>query len=98
MTLADPTGLNLRDGLDLSGMDYPLLWLLYVGIGGTVPSSELAEQIERDGHPGTELDAYDHNLIAQAINEHFLDRDQDHVVGYRDDPDNGPQGSDTASD
>jgi hypothetical protein len=77
-------GLSLRDGLDLSGLTHLELWLRYVGIGGTAPSSELAEQIMQGGAADTGLDAYEHNLIAQALNEHFLDLGQDHPVGYLD--------------
>jgi hypothetical protein len=29
-------------------------------------------------------DTYQHNLIAQAINERFLDNGQDHPVSYQD--------------
>jgi hypothetical protein len=76
-------GLSLRDGLDLSGLSHGQLWLLYVGVGGCAPIGELAEQIARDDDADTALDAYDHNVIAQALNEHFLDLDQDHAVGYR---------------
>jgi hypothetical protein len=81
---ASAAGLSLRDGLDLSGLTAAQLWVLYVGVGGTAPASELAQQIAHDEEPGGRLEAYDHNVIAQALNEHFLDLRQDHVVGYRD--------------
>ena len=34
------------------------------------------------GHP----DNYQYNMIAQAINEHFIDRGEDHPVSYHDIP------------
>ena len=86
MTRAHPAGLSLRDGLDLSGLTHSQLWLLYVGIGGSASANELAELIAHDDDVETTLDVHDHNVIAQALNEHFLDLDQDHPVGYREVP------------
>jgi hypothetical protein len=83
VTSVSRAGMSLRDGMDLSGLTYPQLWLRYIGIGGVAASTELRQQIADDDQPGWSLDAYEHNLIAQALNEHFLDLDQDHPVGYR---------------
>jgi hypothetical protein len=32
------------------------------------------------------VDSYEHDLIAQALNEWFIDRGQDHPVGYWQEP------------
>lgn len=77
------TGLSLSDGLDLSGLTYPQLWLIYISIGGCASSTELAHHIATDADPGTVLDPFEHNVIAQALNEHFVGLGQDHPVGYR---------------
>jgi hypothetical protein len=80
---AGTAGLSLRDGMTLSGMSYVELWVRCVGLGGCAPTDDLADQITQDESPATALDAYEHNIIAQALNEHFLDLGQDHPVGYR---------------
>jgi hypothetical protein len=74
----DPVGLSLRDGFDLSGMTVEQAWLRYVGLGGAEGPAELARQIRSP----VAIDDYEHDVIAQALNEHFLDLGQDHPVGY----------------
>jgi hypothetical protein len=76
--LVSEAGLSLRDGLDLAGLSVAELWLTYVTIGGNSTESEMARNIVSD-----DCGDYEHNLIAHAINESFLDRDEDHPVGYR---------------
>jgi len=75
-------GFSLSDGWDLSGLTLDQLWLRYIAIGGTVGKAQLAVYARGRGRP----DDYQHNMIAQAINEHFLDRGGDHPVGYHDIP------------
>jgi len=62
----------------LSEMSWHELWLRSVSVGGT------AGELELEGYVLGLLtpDAYDHDLIAQAINEHFLERGEDHPVAY----------------
>jgi hypothetical protein len=74
----DPIGLSLRDGFDLSGMTVEQAWLRYVGLGGVEGPAEMARQIRSQAA----MDDYEHDLIAQALNEHFLDHGQDHPVRY----------------
>jgi hypothetical protein len=74
----DPTGLTLRDGFDLCGMTVEQAWVRYVGLGGNEGPAEMARRIR--GPVG--IDDYEHDLIAQALNEHFLDLGQDHPVRY----------------
>ncbi|MCW2528118.1 MAG: hypothetical protein JWM76_2978 [Pseudonocardiales bacterium] len=69
--------LSLSDGLELSGLTYEQLWVRYVGVGGSADTGGLRDQIS------TDTDPYEHNLIASALNEYFLDLNQDNPVGYR---------------
>jgi len=71
-------GLSLSDGLDLSGMTLRQVWLRYIGIGGCEGLTEVEKQLSGR----TVLTSYEHNLLAQAINEHFIELDQDHPVAY----------------
>ena len=73
---------SLSDGWDLSGLTLADLWLRYLALGGTVSPEQLDAYV--DGHPCP--DSYQHNMIAQALNEHFCDLGQNHPVGYRDIP------------
>ena len=72
-------GLSLRDGMDLSGMSVQQLWLRYIGLGGCETPTDIQHQLL-----GTvAIGDHEHNLLAQAINEHFIERGQDHPVHYR---------------
>jgi hypothetical protein len=75
-------GFSLSDGWDLSGLTLAQLWLRYLAIGGSASKAQVAAYARGLGCP----DSYEHNMIAQAINEHFLDRGEDHPVGYREIP------------
>jgi hypothetical protein len=73
-------GLSIEDGLDLSGMSMNELWLRQVSVGGTAGSLETEAYVL-----GLLLaDQYQHDLLAQALNEYFVERGQDHPVGYWD--------------
>jgi hypothetical protein len=74
--------LSLFDGLQLSGLTPAELWLGYYSVGGN--ASEL--EVEAYALGLLRPDAYQHNLIAQAINESFIDDGLDHPVSYHDQP------------
>jgi hypothetical protein len=76
----DARKLSLFDGLQLSGMTPGELWLSYYSVGGN--ASEL--EVEAYALGLLRPDAYQHNLIAQAINESFVVNGQDHPVSYQD--------------
>lgn len=78
MSAGDASGLSLADGMDLSGMTFDQLWLRQVSIGGDMSAMELEAYVLGL----LRLDAHHHNVIAQALNEHFLDRGERHPVGY----------------
>jgi hypothetical protein len=70
--------LGLFDGLRLSGLTAAELWLSYFTVGGDAEDLELEAYVLGVLRPGR----YQHDLIAQALNEHFIDRGLDHCVGY----------------
>jgi hypothetical protein len=74
------SGMSLQDGMRLSGMTFSELWLRQISVSGTIGELELEAYVLGLLVP----DDYQHNLIAQAINEYFLELGQDHPVGYRD--------------
>jgi hypothetical protein len=78
----DHLALSLFDGLQRSGLTPTDLWLRYYAVGGD------AGEIEVEAYALGLLrpDTLEHNLIAQALNEHFLDCQEDHPVGYRELP------------
>ena len=70
--------LNLQEGMSRSGMPYEELWLRQVALGGS------AGRLEVEAYVLGLLvaEAYQHDLLAQALNECFLERGEDHPVGY----------------
>ena len=78
----DSSGLSLKDGWDLSGLTLADLWLNYIAIGGTDSKAQMAAYARGQDFP----DSHHHNMIAQAINEHFIGRSEAHHVGYHDIP------------
>lgn len=78
MTDSDP--LDLQAGMRASGMDYQELWLRYIAVSGSAGELELEAYVLGL----LSLDAYQYNLIAQALNEYFIEQGQDHPVGYWD--------------
>lgn len=77
--------LSLAEGAALARISISELWERYFAIGGTADAAELSARIDDDA-----VSDHEHNLIAQALNEVFLDRGEDHPVAYRPRPaDNG---------
>lgn len=76
------TGFSLSDGWDLSGLTLEELWLGYLAVGGSATPGQVAAYTRGQSRP----DTYQHNMIAQAINEHFIGRGENHPVGYQDIP------------
>jgi hypothetical protein len=76
---SDDAGLTLAEGLLRSRFDPEQLWLEYVALGGNAGKLEVEAYTLGVLAP----DPYQHNLIAQALNEHFLPLGQDHPVAYK---------------
>lgn len=60
----------------LSGID---LWLRYVALGGSIPPQDLLSHIARDG---ADLDTYQRDVLALALNERFHELKMDTPVPY----------------
>ena len=75
-------GFSLSDGWDLSGLPLTQLWLCYLALGGTASPARVQAYARGLVPP----DSYQHNLIAQAINDYFIDQGGDHPVSYQDIP------------
>jgi hypothetical protein len=75
-------GFSLSDGWDLSGLTLNELWLRYLSVGGTAGPARVAAYARGRLRP----DSHQHNMIAQAINEHFTDLGEDRPVSYQDIP------------
>jgi hypothetical protein len=75
-------GFTLSDGWDLSGLTLSQLWIGYLAVGGTASPAQVRAYARGQIRP----DSYQHNMIAQAINEHFTDQGEDHPVSYQDIP------------
>lgn len=65
--------------MDLAGLDYHTLWLRYLALGG----NGTVDEVRRHVTDASDEHAAEHNLIAQAINEVFLDRGENHPVAYQ---------------
>jgi hypothetical protein len=55
------------------------VWLRYASLGGNASAADIERYIVRDSCPND----HEHNLLAQAINEAFLEQGGDHPVAYR---------------
>jgi hypothetical protein len=69
---------QLEAGLTRSGLTYQELWWRQVAVGGDASPLELEAYLLGL----LTLDAHQHDVIAQALNEHFLDCGEDHPVPY----------------
>jgi hypothetical protein len=81
--MTDPSPrISLEGGMEMSGMDYGQLWMRHISVGGDLDRLEVEAYVLGVLQP----DAYRHNVLAQAINEHFMDQGGDHPVAYNDTP------------
>lgn len=76
-------GFSLADGWDLSGLTLTDLWLRCLALGSTASQAQIAAYTSGLTPPSS----HQHNIIAQAINEYFIERGEDHPVRYIDIPD-----------
>jgi hypothetical protein len=67
----------------LSDLDVEELWTAYVGLGGSMTTGELVDLL--DGRRLVSDHEYD--VVAQALNDYFVDRGQNHPVSYASDLD-----------
>jgi hypothetical protein len=70
----------LRAGLALSDISIHTLWGSYLGVGGTMSLDHLLDTLR-----GTrEVPDHEHDMVAQALNDHLLDQGLNHPVAYAD--------------
>ena len=79
MTVADESGLDLQGGMAHTGMSYDELWVRQLALGGFAGRLEVEAYVLGLLAP----DDYQHDLLAQALNEWSLERGGHHSVGYR---------------
>jgi hypothetical protein len=74
--------LSLQEGFARSGMSFTELWIRQLEVGGT------AGRLEVEAYVLGLLrsDPFQHDLLAQAINEYFIEHGRDHPVRYRNEP------------
>jgi hypothetical protein len=60
-----------------AGMSFEELWIAYFTLGGVAGPGTVRAYLD-----GAELSPMDYNLLAAAINEHFVDQGDDHPVPY----------------
>lgn len=73
-----PGGLGLAEGMTRSLLSFHELWLRQVSVGGTAGVLEVEAYVL-----GILLaDRHSHDVIAQALNEHFLDSGELFPVEY----------------
>lgn len=69
---------ELRSGLARSGLDESQLWIACSGIGGALGPADLEAALA-----GTlRLSDHDHDVVAQALNDRFVELGMDHPVPY----------------
>lgn len=74
----DDHKIDLFEGFDRLGISLEDLWLDAYALGGNL------SLLETDAYVfGLLEDAHEHNVLAQALNERFMDQDLDHLVRYR---------------
>jgi hypothetical protein len=68
----------IRDGLGRAGWGPRELWVASIGIGGAFDPADVAGIADGTVDP-TPLE---HDILAAALNDHFVDRGGDHPVRY----------------
>lgn len=69
-------------------MSFHDLWIAYFALGGVAGPEEVRTYL--GGGAG---DSMDYDVLAQALNEYFLEEGSNHPVPYRDELLQGPEGS-----
>jgi hypothetical protein len=80
MTSTAPPFAVLEAARVQAGMSFQDLWIAYLALGGNAPP-----EVVRDFLGGSAMAHMDYDLLAQALNERFLEQDQNHPVPYHED-------------
>jgi hypothetical protein len=81
MTASPSPADMLTAGIAHAGITFGALWAGYFALGGMASPSQLRQIIAGIHHPSHR----DYDLIAQTINEAFVDQGGDHPVPYAED-------------
>jgi hypothetical protein len=80
--MSTPDRRILDAGRIQAGMSFEELWMAYFALGGTASARTIRSYLLHE-RPDPVTDS-EYDLLAQAINERFLDQGQDHPLPYRD--------------
>lgn len=70
----------LEAARNMLGLTEPQLWLAYLGLGGNLLPATLSAALRGE----VDLGDHDHDLLVQALNDRFVELDQDHPLPYAD--------------
>jgi hypothetical protein len=84
--MTQQTGAALDRSRRSAGLTHNELWLRYFALGGMSSALELEDILSG----AQEATPHDHNVIAHALNERFVELGGNHPVPYSDDEDDGP--------
>ena len=70
----------LEAARDMLGLSRYELWVDYLGLGGSLPPAHVNAILDGDA----DVDDHDHDVLVHALNEHFVDRAQNHPLPYAD--------------
>ena len=72
---------TLQAGREMLGLSLGEVWIAYMRLGGNLPPYAINAYLQG----GPEISDHDYNILAQALNEHFLDRENNHPIAYVED-------------
>jgi hypothetical protein len=72
----------LRAGLAMSGFDADDLWLAGIALDADTHCPAELERILEGRADAVRLTAHEHDVLAQALNDHFVERGDGHLVRY----------------
>jgi hypothetical protein len=75
-------GLSIAEGFAGLGLHPAQVWTEYLVLGGVADRREVEDALLGHRHLGER----EHNRLAAALNEHYVDAGQDHPVAYLDPP------------
>jgi hypothetical protein len=78
--MAAPRAVAVEAARKMLNMPLAQLWIEYVGLGGTLLPVEV--QFFLTG--GRRIGDHDHDMLVQALNEHFLEQGENHPLAYAD--------------
>lgn len=71
---------TLQAGRQMLGLTLGELWIAYMRLGGNLAPDSINTYLRG----GPEVADHDHDILAQALNEGFIDHDSDHPIAYAD--------------